>query len=78
MLTRPSMALSATILSSISLLYSPYLLAQQPTQDDINQLKQQIAELQRQLQQLEQRIQQAAVRLALVLEHSFNPEATGG
>ena len=58
MLTRPSMALSATILSSISLLYSPYLLAQQPTQDDINQLKQQIAELQRQLQQLEQRIQQ--------------------
>ena len=58
MLTRPSMALSATILSSIPLLYSSNLLAQQPTQDDINQLKQQIAVLQQQLQQLEQRIEQ--------------------
>ena len=29
---------------------------------------------QAELPQLEQRLQQAAVRLALVLEHSFNPE----
>ena len=59
MLTRPSMALSATILSSISLLYPTALLAQQPTQDDIDQLKQQITRLQQQLQQLEQRLQQS-------------------
>lgn len=60
MLSRPSMALSATILSSLSLICSPPLLAQQPTQDDITQLKQQIAQLQQQLQQLEQRLQQSA------------------
>lgn len=60
MLSRPSMALSATILSSLSLICSPSLLAQQTTQDDINQLKQQIAQLQQQLQQLEQRLQQNA------------------
>lgn len=60
MLTRSGAALSASILSSLFLLFSPSVLAQQPTQNDIDQLKQQIALLQQQLQQLEQRLQQPA------------------
>lgn len=58
MLTRLSMALSATILCS------PAVLAQQPAEDEISQLKQQIAILQQQLQQLENRVLQSEQQAA--------------
>lgn len=52
MLSRLSMALSATILCA------PPLLAQQQTSDELLQLKQQISLLKQQLEQLENRVQQ--------------------